>query len=221
MFVVFVRGPGGLAAAAIDAASPGLRRQTITPSGLNGWSWGILDLDAVPVQADDVLDGDGMAVLRKHFARYRPLVTATGLGSAAAVFDTVTTALANRFGVGELSRLRDSALVTVGQSHAQLVGALLATFAAAQLTQEEHRQAEPWAAAIKAYGIETAHKLTADLALLVGASGFRMDCALSKIQRDLAGLRFADGIHDSLYRAAGKRHVAAAGALDSAGQAIL
>lgn len=86
VFVVFFRDPGGrLAVATVDATEPGLRREPIPPTGLAGWTWGILDLDSVPVRPEDVLHGDGMALLRHHFAGYRPLVTATALGGAAAV----------------------------------------------------------------------------------------------------------------------------------------
>jgi alkylation response protein AidB-like acyl-CoA dehydrogenase len=89
VFVVFFRAPdGGLAAAAIDATDPGLRRHPIPPLGLAGWSWGILDLNAVTVHPTDVLTGEGMALLRSHLARYRPLITTTALAGAAAVFDT-------------------------------------------------------------------------------------------------------------------------------------
>lgn len=63
VFVVFFRDPNGqLAAAAIDASHPALHRQPIAPTGLAGWTWGTLDLDAVPVHAEDVLHGDGMAL---------------------------------------------------------------------------------------------------------------------------------------------------------------
>jgi hypothetical protein len=52
------------------------------------------------VRPEDVLLGDGMALLREHFASYRPLVTATALGSAAAVFDAVTAGLTARQATG-------------------------------------------------------------------------------------------------------------------------
>ncbi|HEY6422741.1 MAG TPA: acyl-CoA dehydrogenase family protein, partial [Pseudonocardiaceae bacterium] len=111
VFVVFFSAPhGGLAAAAIDAADPGLRRQPIPPTGLAGWSWGLLDLATVTVHPTDVLTGDAMAVLRQHLASYRPLITVTAVAGAAAVFDTVTTTLTTRRTTGDLPRLRDSAL---------------------------------------------------------------------------------------------------------------
>ena len=43
-----------------------------------------------------------------------------------------------------------------------------------------------------------------ELTLLVGAPGFTADWPLAKARRDLNGLLYADGIHDSLYRAVGR-----------------
>lgn len=39
---------------------------------------------------------------------------------------------------------------------------------------------------------------------LVGAAGFTAVSPLAKARADLAALRYADGIHDSLYRSGGK-----------------
>lgn len=214
VFVVFFRAPDGrLAAATVDAADPGLRRYPVAPAGLAGWSWGVLELDCVQVHPEDVLNGDGMALLRQHFAAYRPLVTATALGGAAAVFDTVTDALVERRTAGGVPRLRDSALVTVGRAHIQVVTALLGTILAAQLAESGQIDAERWGAAMKAHGIDVANQVAAELVLLLGAAGFRADCQVAKIRRDLNGLLYADGIHDSLYRAAGKQHTAPAAAV--------
>ncbi len=210
VFVVFFQDPTGrLTAAAIDATQPGLRRRPVVPIGLAGWTWGLLELDGVPVRPDhDVLPRDGMALLREHFAAYRPLVTATALGGAAAVFDTVATVLGDRQARGELPRIRDSALITLGHTHAQLTAALLGTAAAAQLAAAGAQHAETWSCAMKAHGVDTAHQAVAELALLLGAVGYRADSPIAKTHRDLGGLLYADGIHDSLYRAAGRRHTA-------------
>ncbi|WP_280385273.1 acyl-CoA dehydrogenase family protein [Nocardia wallacei] len=207
VFVVFLRDPHGeLAAVVVDATTPGMHRHDIPPAGLSGWTWGILDLDHVPVQPAHVLHGEGMMLLRHHFAHYRPLVAATGLGGAAAVFDTVRTALGVRHATGDIARVRDSALITIGRAHAQLTTALLGTITAAGLADTGHPDAERWSAEMKAHGIDIANQATADLAVLVGAPGFRADSQLAKARRDLGGLLYADGIHDSLFRAAGKQH---------------
>ncbi|MFB4296739.1 acyl-CoA dehydrogenase family protein [Actinomadura sp. NTSP31] len=208
VFVVFFQAPeGGLAAAAIDAAEPGLYREPVSPEGLAGWTWGVLDLDAVPVHPDrDVLRGHGMSLLRRHFTAYRPLVTATALGAAAAVFDAASTHLTYRKSSGDLPRLRDSALVTLGRTHAQLTAALLGTAVAAQLAHAEADWAEQCAWEMKAHGVDTACQAATELAQLLGASGYRADSPVAKARRDLGALQFADGIHDSLYRSSGKRH---------------
>jgi alkylation response protein AidB-like acyl-CoA dehydrogenase len=198
---------GKLAAAAIDAGAPGIRRQPVAPTGVAGWTWGILDLDGVPVDPErDVLRGDGMFLLRKHFASYRSLVTATGIGAAAAVFDIVTASLTERQASGDVPRLRDSALVTLGRTHAQLVSALMGTAMAAHHAHAGHDRAEQWGWEMKAHGIDTAHRAAAELGLLLGAAGYQADSPIAKIRRDLEGLLIADGIHDSLYRSAGVRH---------------
>lgn len=210
VFVVFFRDPNGrLAAAAIDATVPGLRRTVIPPTGLAGWTWGILDLDAVPLTPTDVLDGDGMLLLRDHFAHYRPLVTATALGGAAAVFDTAAATLTHRRDSDDLPRLRDSALISLGRTHTHLVTGLLGACLASDLANAGHHDAEQWSAATKAHGVDVAHNAVAELALLLGATGFRADSPIAKTHRDLNGLLYADGIHDSLYRAAGKHHITA------------
>ncbi|GAB3452570.1 hypothetical protein [Actinophytocola sediminis] len=59
---------------------------------------------------------------------------------------------------------------------------------------------------MKAHGVDTANSTAAELALLLGAAGFRADSQTVKARRDLSGLLYADGIHDSLYRTAGKHH---------------
>jgi hypothetical protein len=116
---------------------PRLRRQPLFPAWLAGWTWDVLDLGQVPVHPHDVLTGDGMAMLRGHFAIYRPLVSSTALGAAAAVFDTVTTNLADRRADG---RIRDSRLVSRG--HARLVTALLGAAAASRLAALGNDRAE-------------------------------------------------------------------------------
>ncbi|WP_067649072.1 acyl-CoA dehydrogenase family protein [Nocardia harenae] len=212
VFMVFFRAPdGGLAAAAVDAGEPSLHRRLVEPAGLAGWDWGILDLDRVPIRPEDVLRGDGMTLLRSHFARYRPLVTATAAGAAAALFDMVTATLADRHTTGGVPRLRDTALLSIGRAHAQLVSALLGAAASAALAESGYSHAERWSAGTKSHGVDLANQVAADLMPLVGAAGFRADSPLIKIRRDLGGLLYADGIHDSLYRASGKQHITHAG----------
>lgn len=209
VFTVFVRAPdGGLSAVAVEADAPGLQREALTPAGLSGWSWGVLSFDAVPIDPNrQVLAGEGMELLREHFAGYRPLVVATALGAAAAVFDLVVTELGQRRACGHLDRLRDSALITLGREHMRVSTALLGVAVASRLSTHGETGAETWGCATKSHGIDTAHHAVAELAPLIGARGFCADSRLSKTRADLTGLLYADGIHDSLYRTAGTHHL--------------
>lgn len=85
--VVSFRDPDGqISAAILDATTPGLSREPIKPPGLAGWSWGVVRLHQVPVDPSSDLSGapgTGLNAFHGHFARFRPLVTATALGVAA------------------------------------------------------------------------------------------------------------------------------------------
>lgn len=97
-FVVFFRDPDSrISAATVDADPPRLEREVIEPFGRGGWSWGVLRLHEVPINpATDLISrtGDGLEVFRRHFTRFRPLVTATALSTAAGVHTLVAEALA-------------------------------------------------------------------------------------------------------------------------------
>jgi alkylation response protein AidB-like acyl-CoA dehydrogenase len=145
-----------------------------------------------------------MPLLRDHFARYRPLVAATALGAAAAVHDQTAVLLADRCQAGVIARLRDNALITLGRTWAQLNAALLAAVTAHRLAEAGHPAAEAWGCAVKAHGADAAYQAASELALLAGAAGFISDSRTAKTRGDLNALLYADGIHDSLYRAVGR-----------------
>ena len=206
-FVVFFRDPDGrISAAVVDADSSRLEREMIEPFGLGGWSWGVLRLHEVVVDpASDLVGrpGDGLGVFRRHFARFRPLVTATALGTAAGVHTLVTDALAAKTKVGVLPRVRDNALVAIGRTHAEITAAVLAALTTSRLAADAHPHADFAARVGKAAGVDTAMRAVADLAPLIGAAGFQRSHPVAKARADLTGLLYADGIHDSLYRSGG------------------
>jgi alkylation response protein AidB-like acyl-CoA dehydrogenase len=207
VFCAFFTTPDGrLTAAAIDARADGLSRRLITPAGLSGWSWGELRLNSVTVQPCDILGqpGEGMPLLRDHFARYRPLVTATALGAAAAIHDQTADLLASRCKAGAINRVRDNALITLGRTWVHLNAALLAAVTAHQIAQAGHPAAQAWGCATKAHGVDVAYQAASELALLAGAAGFTADSRTAITRADLNALLYADGIHDSLYRTAGR-----------------
>lgn len=207
VFCAFFTAPdGGLTAGAIDARADGLSRRLITPAGLSGWSWGELHLDGVTVQPCDILGqpGEGMKLLRDHFARYRPLVTATALGAAAAVHDQTADLLTSRRQAGIIAQVRDNALITLGRTWAQLNAALLAAVASHQIAQAGHPSAQAWGCGTKAHGVDAAYQAASELALLAGTAGFTAESRTAVTRSDLNALLYADGIHDSLYRTAGR-----------------
>lgn len=205
--VVFFRDPDGrITAAIIDADQAGIEREPLQPAGLAGWSWGILRLQELTVDPErDLLagPGQGMALFRRHFASFRPLVAATALGTAAGVHTTVADTLAARARIGVLPRVRDNALITLGRVHAELYAALLSTVATSHLAARGDPRADLWARVGKAHAVDTAHQAVTDLAPLIGAAGFQATSPIAKAHHDLAGLLYADGIHDSLYRSGG------------------
>ena len=206
-FVVFVRDPDArISAVLVDADDPRLERDVIDPHGLGGWSWGVLRMRGVPVDpatAQVGPTGMGLQVFHRHFARFRPLVTATALGTAVGVHDLVTQALAARLRVGILPRVRDNALIVLGRTHAELTASLLAAINATRLAASGHAGADLAARVGKAAGVDTAIQAVSDLAPLIGAAGFQIHHPVAKARRDLTGLLYADGIHDSLYRSGG------------------
>jgi alkylation response protein AidB-like acyl-CoA dehydrogenase len=207
VFCLFFTAPdGGICVAAVDAHREGLTRVPLVPAGLSGWTWGELHLDQVRVRPGDIVGqpGSGMHLLREHFAGYRPLVTATALGAAAACHDRTVAALQARRQSGNITSLRDNALITIGRSYAEINAALLAACNAVTLAESGSPLATRWGCAVKAYGVDTAYRVVSELALLAGASGFVAGSATAKAVRDLNALLYADGIHDSLYRAAGR-----------------
>jgi alkylation response protein AidB-like acyl-CoA dehydrogenase len=207
VFIVFFTDPTGrLTAGVIDAAAGGLHRRPLTPAGLSGWAWGELHLREVRLHPSQILGhpGQGMPILREHFAHYRPLVAATALGVAAAAHDHIATHLQARRAAGTITSLRDNALITLGRTYAQINAALLAALTAQRLSESAAPRAQLWGCAIKAHATDTAYATTAELALLAGAGGFTASSPLTKAQQDLRALLYADGIHDSLYRSAGR-----------------
>src|SRR5262249_18663182 len=177
--------------------APGLLRLAAAAAVLAGWSWGALGLVDVPIHEADLVgeDGAGLAVFDDHFADYRPLVAITALGGAASVHAAVAATLRARSALGILPRVRDTALVTLGRTHAELNAALVAAIVAVQLGGRDPSTGRLWARTMKAHGVDAACRASTELPLLVGAAAFRAGSHMTKVRSDLAGMLYADGVH--------------------------
>jgi len=212
-FVTFIRDPDGRISAVLgNPDDPRVERDVIEPFGLGVWGWGVLRLHDLPIDPAVALlgtPGSGLDIFHQHFTRFRPLVTATALGTAAGVHHLVTDALAARRGVGILPRIRDNALITLGRTHAEITAALLAALTTTRLAAAGHPGAGLYARLGKAAGVDVAVRAVTELAPLIGAAGYQRSHPVAKARADLTGLLYADGIHDSLYRSGGMSLLAA------------
>lgn len=203
-FVVFTRDPQGqIAAVVVDADAPGLARQVVDPSGLGGWTWGLIAFDGVAVDPGSHLlggPGEGLAIFQSHFARFRPLVTACALGTAAGVLDQVRSILVAKRATGILPRIRDNALIELGAAWADITASALLAFHG---LAEAGTGGDLAARLGKAHGVDAACRAVNRLAPLVGAAAFQRHHPIAKARFDLMALQYADGIHDSLYRSGG------------------
>ncbi|MGW0649961.1 hypothetical protein ACWD4T_14260, partial [Streptomyces umbrinus] len=66
--------------------------------------------------------------------------------------------------------MRDTVLVALGRTHAELYGGLLSAVAAARLSELGSAVGDVWAREVKAHGVETALGVVQEIAPLVGAS---------------------------------------------------
>jgi site-specific recombinase XerC len=77
-------------------------------------------------------------------------------------------ALGARRRSGNITSLRDNALITIGRSYAEINAALLAACNAATLAESGSPLAASWGCAVKAYGVDAAYRAVSELALLAG-----------------------------------------------------
>jgi alkylation response protein AidB-like acyl-CoA dehydrogenase len=207
-FIVFFRFENSdhLSAALLPADISGMEFSEAKPSGLDGWSWGCINLNRVSFTDAEVLGGvgNGLAIFRDHFEYYRSMIAIAALGAAASVFDAVIEQTRLRLERGHIARCRDSALEQFGWHFNQIHSELLAAFYAVLLKQRNHPDVRLWSRASKAGAVMAAYQAVQELSLLYGASSFQYDHKIAKAERDLRGLLYADGIHNELLRSTGQ-----------------
>ena len=212
------RVPGGGAVPAVGAAPVGGaalagRWHQADRFGQSGWSWGRLTLDRVQVPVTSVLGASvgGVAVFRRHFAEYRPLVAATCLGAAAAAVDRwVERMLAGT----EYHDLPDAVVERLGDLRGRVLLALGGLFTGA---------ARPggidgsWSKMVKAQAVQTAIEVVRSVEHSMGSAGHgdpadrdvadEAVAAVRRARRELGAFEEADGAPAPLLRSAGERFV--------------
>jgi len=208
VFVVFFKFEGDetLSAALIDLSRKGVSTEMWEPMGLRGWSWGKVTFDDAPFTELEVLGahGQGTAIFKEHFVYYRPMVAMTTLGVAAAVLDQTMNHINQRRARKDISEPRDTCLETVGHYYAAINAGILSALCAIVQNIENSPNSSLWSRMTKAWSVEQAYYAVSELALLMGATGFRSDHFVTKALGDLRGFLFADGIQDGLKRSVGR-----------------
>jgi len=207
-FVVFFKteNNASVSAALINAQTRGITREQFKPTGLNGWSWGLLRFENILFTQADFLgeENQGIDLFREHFLYYRPMVAACALGGAAAVFDNVVKQVREKIDSRTIANCRDSTLEILARDYMAIHSSFLSAMTAQKLISEESPIATIWSRGVKAHGVDAAYRSVSELVVLAGARSYQILDKANKVQRDLQGLLFADGIHDALYRAAGR-----------------
>lgn len=209
-FVVFARSPEHLSAFYLPAGSPGLSATPATrPGDGDGWSWGELTLQRVPVPASAVLGAavGGVAVFRRHFAEYRPLVAATCLGAAAAAVDGWVERVLTGAGSGAGGRLPDGVVERLGDLRGRVLVALGGLFTGAARPGGIDSS---WSKMVKAQAVQTAIEVvrTVEHAMVgVASAPDSAAAAVRRTRQELAAFEAADGAPASLLRSAGERFV--------------
>ena len=202
-FVVFARSPEHLGAFYLPAGSPGLSAAAANGSGTTGWSWGELLLERVQVPASSVLGASvgGVAVFRRHFAEYRPLVAATCLGAAAAAVDRWVDRLLSS---SDGRDLPEPVMERLGDLRGRVLLALGGLFTGAARPGGVDGS---WSKMVKAQAVQTAIEVVRSVEHAMAAGGGPVDEAVRRARRELGAFEEADGAPAPLLRDAGERFV--------------
>ena len=214
-FVVFARSPEHLGAFYVPANTPGLVARPASPAGWTGWSWGELSFEGVRVPATAVIGASvgGVAVFRRHFAEYRPLVAATCLGAAAACVDGWVEHALGRSEDGR--RLPDGVVEQLGD----LRGKVLLAFSGL-LTGAARPGAvdSSWSRIVRAQAVGTAIDVVRAVWRGMSADGLDANAdgdadadadadGVRQVLLDLEKFELGDGAGEALLRSAGERFV--------------
>jgi len=181
----------------------------VAPTAPTGWSWGELLLERVPVPNSSVLGASvgGIAVFRRHFAEYRPLVAATCLGAAASAVDRWVERVLSSSDAQSPSgghRLSDGVVERLGDLRGRVLLALGGLFTGAARPGGIDSS---WSKMVKAQAVQTAIEVVRAVEQAMAAGGSPVDETVRRARRELGAFEEADGAPAPLLREAGERFV--------------
>ena len=149
----------------------------------------------------------GVAVFRRHFAEYRPLVAATCLGAAAAAVDGWVERVLSGTGSTAADRLPDGVVEQLGDLRGRVLVALGGLFTGAARPGGIDSS---WSKMVKAQAVQTAIEVVraVEHAMVeVGGAPDAPAAAVRRTRQELSAFEAADGAPASLLRSAGERFV--------------
>ncbi|AQV94978.1 acyl-CoA dehydrogenase [Cupriavidus necator] len=189
----------GLSAFLVRSGTPGLSISDIHALGLQGISWGTLQLENVHVGLGDRIggEGQGFSLFSDHFTYWRCAMAAAAIGCAQAALNRVKQRLHTRYAfsglIGRFSHLQQEYAVHASRLH---MAWLLVQDAARRIEGKLPGYMD--SAMAKAEAVEAAIAAVQWAMLVHGAYGYSVEAGLEKRHRDLLGLRIADGTTDVL-----------------------
>lgn len=185
--VIFARTrDGDIAAYAVGLPNTAITIHQLTPSGLAGWSWSLIDLNDVPVDSHDRLNTS----FSVHFARYRAIVAAVVAGATARCYDLLITTWTPDKATLMAERLG---------SYQAIIRACTAFVRSLAGTPPDPHNGK----LIKGFVVDQCLTVVRDALAISGAVSFQAGHPIRARLHDLEGFQYADGPTDALYRSAG------------------
>ncbi|WP_143169999.1 acyl-CoA dehydrogenase family protein [Pseudomonas fluorescens] len=202
LYVVFANVAGldrSLSVFLVPASADGIVVHDIPALGLQGRSWGALELNQVfvPKQHRVGGEGQGFSLFSTHFSYWRCAMAAAAIGAAQATLDRCKERLQHRQAfdgpIGRFTHLQQGYAQHAARLH---MAWLLVQSTALRLDKQAYCYID--AAMAKAESVEIAIAAAQWAMLIHGAEGCCVSTGLEKNLRDLLGLRIADGTPDVL-----------------------
>lgn len=199
VFANVVGAEQGLTAFLIEKSNPAIKIVDIEAMGLQGISWGQLDIDKAWIPEKNRIggEGQGFTIFSTHFSFWRCAMAAAAIGAAENALERAKNRLRTRSAfagkIGRFTHLQQDFAKHAARLH---MAWLLVQSTARRIEMKQYSYVD--AAMAKAEGVEASIAAVQWSMLVHGAYGYSVEAKLEKSLRDLLGLRIADGTTDVL-----------------------